>query len=1575
MILVKSGGGKTVEVDPPNPKPSQAKNSVLVYSVPHLPSPAGTDKPPVSQVHWELPSTQAAAPATPAPETQREVVTSDKVKPAAPAPETQRGVVTVDKAKSAAPDDVLRFALEGCVQLLRSTVKMYETDVVAATALARQFQTCLRPLAAVYGATQEPSADGSALGTLEDSTGELFQTSEKRLLELYELVLQEPTAQPLSFTRETITADVQQLVSILEGELVYRSKDEAAKLLDVLVRTRRPLSLDERFNLQVLPLLREEQVDPLLHYWPRFDELRPAGRLAPAQGMGFPDHAAQRELVRKRFALPRRFPALVKPHQHLHVVGPKGCGKKFLARAAHVLIHVENDAEPFTSTAQPLYTLDARALLQQAKPEHRAAMLTSAYAYLQTLVRSDPAAEEGTSSTADEKAKAGCTLGAKVRGPPSVRTLLVTHVHELGADVPRPHAEEHPNVLVIFTSEATLDGRLESDVEVRVALPTFAVRRAVVLHTLFETLQVGTLVPEGAAQSARAAVAAGFFENKELRAHAERIARATGPDWSKVRDAVVPRGADEHAWNLLLLEQTAALPPEVIVHHFARKPHKARALLQKLKEEPPKATEAAAEVDSASVREVLSKLDLDTNESAREEEEAKRSEELRRELLQGANSAPLALAWDLERAERYAAELQYVCNVEERISNLTNRDEGVKCNIEYIKMALKTGSTLLLYPKDDTGKASMTGDLKDVVEELQKNPSQLANFSDERHLLRFVAQLEGTLDRSKTNETDEYKWVSAPERCATFGQSSNYIVPTNKRFEKLVERYRQPEPLVFRHDLTKEDELQLYRAVFTKYKAEAISGETKKNIWDDFETTFAKEINTNVKEMILDTFDIFKGYLFVLNNEVKAEYQPLGLVAQTLYYAHLANNNTWKTMETDETLFPYYVRFRNALIIDGVTKVHVYCSDVDAEESTDRRGELAKLRAKSMLAQSGAALAVTHAAPVGLSDLRGARDAQYARALHSQAARLPTFHRLDALHSMPLLLLGSPADARVRFLGAQDRDALARRVQEYKRNVDEIKKERYNTLVKKKSEWKTALDSGTFCEKFRLKVRWEFVSGADESVPALKTDGQFATHRKRRSEVREQWLKKLQDEPEKVDWAYLQRVYSRFQDSLFPDGSAPAPANVFMFVAESALRAPRATTCPEAEAVLTAFLEYAYAENVKSKVEQEKLQTARTRAAYTHAANVFLECLTKNTGESGSTEPETAARKTLLEEPAQPDVTDVRNAFWALVRVTALSVRVEAVHTYLTSTKAWPAERPMSLRYVTGFDQLLQAPSGAWRQRLAEVKVYTAEKAKRAFRRAQLVHAAAEAALRAPNPARLAARANGTAVAQADLLDARAARLYNNFVAKSPFGFTCAELAAAVRRGTENFLFCKLALKFDAAERCYFYCFQDATLQKVRCAHEAPSNCQECPPADGRARTFLRDLNLLLFDVEGAALPAASERVRTDDAFAAAASTAELLLSALQRVQHDNDTMFQTLRAQFEKSMRAAGEYVAPRSRQTFSENVLFKRRAQVRAATRFVQEGLLEAILDALADAQPLGMEAGASYLRNALRQYQLEQ
>jgi hypothetical protein len=1428
------------------------------------------------------------------------------------------------------------------------------------------------------------------LGAIEDSARELFQTSEKQLLEMYELVVQEPTAQPLSFTRETITADVQQLVRTLDGELVYRSKEEAAKLLDVLVRTSRPLSLDERFNLQVLPLLREEQVDPLLHYWPRFDELRPAGRLAPAQGMGFPDHAAQRELVRKRFALPRRFPALVKPHQHLHVVGPKGCGKKFLARAAHVLIHVENDAEPFTSTAQPLYTLDAR-LLQQAKPEHRSAMLTSAYTYLQTLVRSDPTAEERTSSAAAEEAKAGCTPGANVRGPPSVRTLLVTHVHELGADVPRPHAEEHPNVLVIFTSEATLDSRLESDVEVRVALPTFAVRRAVVLHTLFETLQVGTLVPEGAAQSARAAVAAGFFENKELRAHAERIARATGPDWSKVRDAVVPRGADDHAWKLLLLEQTAALPPEVIMHHFARKPHKARALLQKLKEEPPKATEAAAEVDSASVREVLAKLDLDTNESAREEEEAKRSEELRRELLQGANSAPLALAWDLERAERYAAELQYVCNVEERISNLADRREGVKGNMEYIKMALKTGSTLRNYPRNKTtGLPLMTENLKAVVEGLRNNPSQLANFSDERHLLRFVAQLEGPLERSKTNETDEYKWGSAPERCATFSQEYDCgTVSKNDRFKKLVERYTQPEPLVFRHDLTKEEELQLYRAVFAKYKDGATGLLTIKNIWDDFVGKFAADKNTNVKEMELTTFAKFEDYLFKLENEVVANYQPLGLVAQTLYYGYLAQERKtmetdeymyetmetdeymYETMETDETLFPYYVRFCNA--ITEHETLRVYCNDVEAEVSTDRRGALAKLRAKSMLAQSGAALAVTHAAPVGLSDLRGARDAQYARALHSQAARLPTFHRLDALHSMPLLLSGSPADARVRFLGAQDRDALARRVQEYKRKVDAIKSERYNELVRKKNEWKTALDSGTFCEQFQLKVRWEFVSGADESVPALITDGDFAAHRKRRSEAREQWLKKLQDEPEKVDWAYLQRVYSRFQDSLFPDGSAPA--NVFMFVAESALHAPRATTCPEAEAVRTAFLEYASVDNVKSKVEQEKLQTARTRAAYTHAANVFLECIKIRPGESGSTEPEKAARKILLEEPAQPDATDVRNAFWALVRVTALSVRVAEVEAYMGSTKAWPAERPISLRYVTGFDQLLQAPSGAWRQRLAEVKVYTAEKAKRAFRRAQLVHAAAEAALRAPNPARLAARAAGTAVAQADLLDARAQRLYNNFVAKSPFGFTCAELAAAVRRGTENFLFCKLALKFDAAERCYFYCFQDATLQKARCAHEAPSNCQECPPADGRARTFLRDLNLLLFDVEGAALPAASERVRTDDAFAAAASTAELLLSALQRVQYDNDTMFQTLRAQFEKSMRAAGEYVAPRSRQTFSENVLFKRRAQVRAATRFVQEGLLEAILDALADAQPLGMEAGASYLRNALRQYQLEQ
>jgi hypothetical protein len=111
-----------------------------------------------------------------------------------------------------------------------------------------------------------------------------------------------------------------------------------------------------------------------------------------------------------------------------------------------------------------------------------------------------------------------------------------------------------------------------------------------------------------------------------------------------------------------------------------------------------------------------------------------------------------------------------------------------------------------------------------------------------------------------------------------------------------------------------------------------------------------------------------------------------------------------------------------------------------------------------------------------------------------------------------------------------------------------------------------------------------------------------------------------------------------------------------------------------------------------------------------------------------------------------------------------------------------------------------------------------------------------------------------------------------------------------------------------------------------------------------------------------------------DDAFASAANTAELLLGALQRVQRDNDIMFQTLRLEFEKSMRAAGEYVAPRARQDFSESVLLKRRARVRAATRFLQEGLLEAILDALGDAQPLDRDYGTRYLRAALSQYKLE-
>lgn len=1387
------------------------------------------------------------------------------------------------------PDDALVFSLHQCGALLETALSLSEVEVEAGLADTHSFVNLCRTLSTIY----QPSSH-------EQSTelSEMLEVAAAQFTSLLQLGASRPSRVPAPDAVKAAKSTAR-LLKLVAAEQQYRTRDELYRWKN-FGKLPPPAQLSSDFYQKVLPVLQKSVPDPLLYYWPRGDRAL-EGAAAPVREMGLVDHGAQRDLLRKRFVVPRRFTTFVRPHRHLHLSGPKGCGKKFLATALHVLLFVSDENRPFDNLEKmpPVYEVDARDLQGAPNP---AALLVELYTYLQHVggrVRVEDGAAE-------------CQLRpprAPTPGPEfyAHATVLVTHVHEVSCEkLPLPHPEEHPDVLAIFTSDSGAEYVAETDVSIQLGLPTFAVRRSVVLHSLYQALQFETTLPPDTPAASRAAVAAGFFTNAELVRAAERVAYATGADWREVQ-----ADTDEAAWNLFLLQQATGLPADVVAHAYWQKPVQARKKLLLLQRSAgaPTGTAAPSEgLETSSVEEVLGRLQFDASAAVNPEEE-RGADELRRSLLEDTiGLEPLAL--QLATAHQYVGDLNDKFEFKRRLDKLaTKKTTTMTYPANYLNAALDAGYTLrnemgAIYSTIST--ASKISTVEKLVAKIQKDLSCLAKFHDERHLLRFFDQLEGKPEPSS-----------------------------------------EPEPLQFDYDLSDQDAHALVAEMSTVFPDKV--GEGKEDgcdakLWDQFKTKFKEKFDGKpvVKKMDTSTFEELRKEMVKnkLNFGCKepAVLQHAGVVAQLLVAELLVSSilelkDDGSSSSKYPLLTKYFMRFRNALDKDGDKVVHVVCGGVNF----DRAADLVNVGVPP--AAWRAALRATVSEPCTVREFDGGNLLYYENALLRARPLLGVFHRADALTTLPVFVGGpNRSNLTVQFLGTNAPAAALKTLHEQCQAVREDKFQKLSTDLKKK------LKLPHFCQELQGRLRWGFLAeygGRAHSGSEDKTSDSVS--------LRQQWHKQLQQNVN-VNWSELQGVFDRHRGALV-DLNSSGPVNVVMFVLEQVYLNSRDAQQPRVTECRWAFLRYAL--NPSAAALQTFKDTLRTQA-------------------------ERAVRDELQVESG-----NITREFWETCVACAAACHVQRQLEELSKTSS--NLEPQKIKPSYFVDLCVGFVPGSWRDQLLQEKVYTRPLSRRKFRLLYLGHALVSTALQG-------AKKNDTksseqkAVAARLQFDATTERLRARQVAESPFGWTCAALADAVRRGVENFLFCKLQLEFDPNEQCHFYCFQDANVHRASCAHGAvPVRCKECRPSAAGVRSFLRNLNALLFETDDQLLvfqqqPLNVNARAANEKILQAAETATALFAVLQDVgrRDPQNLVFSSLQKEFERAVLDAGKLVLPYHQQyKFHDAVLLKKRKVVQSARRFLVENLLDAVTDALADTSPhpFSRAQGEQYVRSALRYYSLQQ
>jgi hypothetical protein len=217
---------------------------------------------------------------------------------------------------------------------------------------------------------------------------------------------------------------------------------------------------------------------------------------------------------------------------------------------------------------------------------------------------------------------------------------------------------------------------------------------------------------------------------------------------------------------------------------------------------------------------------------------------------------------------------------------------------------------------------------------------------------------------------------------------------------------------------------------------------------------------------------------------------------------------------------------------------------------------------------------------------------------------------------------------------------------------------------------------------------------------------------------------------------------------------------------------------------------------------------------------------------------------------------------------------------------------------------------------------------------------------------------------------------------EAPFGWSCQQITDTVQTGVENFFFCQLALQYDSSEQCFFYCYKDDNVQNANCQHTSSrvfskrtgTHCNQCVGGQGTSRTFLKNLNQLLFETDDLPLidniknnpPATSgstqsqsfsiENVKVEKML----KVAEALLNYLEKLikSKNGGTLLEsgirTIYEDFRKRVRLANTMIDPANSvvdSTLSQHILLRRQNIIKSARRFLTEGLLHSVLQAFTD------------------------